>query len=173
MSLLLTRDEIISKIDLNKVNWVNRYSTNCYAYALGLDVPQYEIGDYVYAPGVMSSSPIFLPDYRVFTLDMLVKNLYRDFKYLGIEHRIINPDDKISEDEWKIALFVTLAYFNSKEKIDDYHFLRQREDGTWYHKNGFEGIVSNRDRLFKEIIDPSDCKLNDRDYVRTLALKLH
>ena len=68
MSLKVLR----SLINVNKEGWDNVLYTNCYAYALGLDVPQYEICECAYAPGVMSSSQIFLPKYKVFTIDMLL-----------------------------------------------------------------------------------------------------
>lgn len=93
-----------SCIDLEKKEWINRYATNCYAYALGLDIPQYKIKKYAYTPGIISNSDIYLPSYDEFIYEDLIKNIYLDLKTLGIDFKEIDPTDKIEKNEWKIAI---------------------------------------------------------------------
>ena len=44
MSLL----ELRNSINLDKKNWKHIFTTNCYAYALGLDVREQNIKDFAY-----------------------------------------------------------------------------------------------------------------------------
>lgn len=166
--LKISLEQLRKMINVNKDNWVNNTSTNCYAYALGLDIPSYEITDYAYDPGVISNSKIYLPSYKFFTYDMLINNIYSDLDALGIDIREIMPLENISDEEWKIALF-TVGY---SDCLSDYHFLRQHEDNIWYHKNGFKGGISFRDFYGNIITNPLDCYFRSREYNKTFALKL-
>lgn len=166
--LKISLQNLRNMIDVNKTNWVNMDSTNCYAYALGLDIPNYNIIDYAYAPGVISNSSIFLPSYKLFTYDMLLNNIYSDLEALGVDIREIRPLDTISEEEWKIALFTVGDYGYLK----DYHFLRQHKDNIWYHKNGYRGTILPYDSNGIIIRNPEDCHFNRRCYDKTFALKL-
>lgn len=168
--LKITLQELRNSIDIQKNTWDSKYSTNCYAYALGLDIPQYQVKCCAYAPGVIANSKINLPSKRVFSYNDLITNLYLDFDALGIKFREINPLDKISYNEWKIALFIT--WYDEPELVVDYHFLRQHNDGIWYHKNGFEGEVSEYDNHRKIIINPEECFLRYRKYNKCLSLTL-
>lgn len=44
-------DELRRHIILNNCEWKNILTTNCYAYALGLDIPQEKIGNCAYELG--------------------------------------------------------------------------------------------------------------------------
>ena len=157
-----------SCIDLEKKEWINRYATNCYAYALGLDIPQSKINRYAYTPGIISKSNIYLPSCDEFIYEDLINNIYLDLKALGIDFREIEPNEEIEENEWKIAIFIARSY----GKIFDYHFLREHNDGTWYHKNGFNGDISNCDCNGDVITNPKDCYIPCRSYKKCLSLKL-
>lgn len=58
--LKISPQEIIAAIDLEKETWDNVNTTNCYAYALGLDVPQIEIKKYAYEPGIISNTNTYI-----------------------------------------------------------------------------------------------------------------
>ena len=160
--------EIRNLINLDKTNWINMTSTNCYAYALGLDVPEYKIANFAYIPGVMSQSDIFLPNFGLFTYDSLINNIYSDMEALKIEIKEINPLDDVSYDEWKVALFIT-KYYNL---LDDYHFLRQSKNGIWYHKSGYNGGIFMCDNHGKIITNPKESYFNCRTYNKCFSLKL-
>ena len=167
--LKMSLQELRSSIDIGKMEWTSGHNTNCYAYALGLDIPQYKIKYGAYEPGVIANSKIDFFSKEVFSYNDLINNLYLDFNALGIVFREISPLDKISSNEWKIALFIT--WYN-QNLLEDFHFLRQHNDGIWYHKNGFYGDVSNYDDHGKIITNPKKCFLKYREYNKCLSLTL-
>jgi len=168
LELKISLQNLRNAIDIEKSLWINTYSTNCYAYALGLDIPQYEIKDYAYAPGVIANSDIFLPSFRIFNYEDLINNIYLDLEALDIQFREISPLDDVNSNEWKIALFIT----KTDDGIEDYHFLRQHSDGFWHHKKGFGGMVSKYDCYGQIIENPEECDLGNRKYDKCLSLKL-
>lgn len=161
-------EQLRSCIDLEKKEWTNKHATNCYAYALGLDIPQSKINRYAYTPGIISNSNIYLPSSEDIDYEDLINNIYLDLKTLDIDFKEIEPTDKINSNEWKIAIFIAKSY----GKIFDYHFLRQHSDGTWYHKNGFSGDISNYDFQGQIITNPKECYIPCRTYKKCLSLKL-
>ena len=103
--LKMSLNEIRGKIQMYPENWVNMYSTNCYTYALGLDIRQSDICDYAYQPGTISETTnIFKSKY--FSYDMLIKGIESDLELLQIAYRNVEEDEKLALNEWKIALFV-------------------------------------------------------------------
>ena len=149
--LKMSLNEIRGKIQMYPENWVNMYSTNCYAYALGLDIRQSDICDYAYQPGTISETTnIFKSKY--FSYDMLIKGI----------------DEKLALNEWKIALFVDRDF----DKLVGFHFLRQKENGMWLHKQDFDGIFSKKDYCGNNIITPSSAELFPYIYKKCYALRL-
>lgn len=161
--------EISGKIKLYPESWDNIHTTNCYAYALGLDIPEYEICKGAYQPGTISTdfNPLIFNEY--FDYNTLIENLEKDLKMLDISYREVAPDEKLANNEWKISVFTENC---DNERIIDFHFLRQKSDGIWYHKNGFPGKISNKDRSGKIIIDPTKCYLAGYKYQKCYALNL-
>ena len=171
--LRISLQEIRNSIDIKKRDWINMDTTNCYAYALGLDIPQSEICDFAYVPGVISNSNKIIPPHKIFSYDTLLNNIYLDLNTLGIDFREINPLDDISMEEWKIALFVTKVYSDKGYVgLEDFHFLRQLRDGFWYHKGGYNGTITRLDSYSDEIVDPQECILENRTYKKCLSLRL-
>lgn len=165
--------ELRKMITLDKKHWENIFCTNCYAYALGLDIAEFEICDYAYAPGTISNSSKSLANQEIFKYSELIECLYSDFEALGISYREVLPQEEINADEWKIALFTTSAlYSNKPELLEDYHFLRQHPNTNWYHKNGWYNYPTIMDDKCKPITDPSKCYLDRREYRKVLSLKL-
>lgn len=170
--LKMSLQELREAINLRKSDWINIDNNNCYAYALGLDIPQVEIKNYAFVPGVISDSHIQIPPNKIFSYDVLLNNICLDLEALDINFREINPLDNVGVDEWKIALFITRAYYEEQLYLRDFHFLRQHSDGFWYHKDGYGGIVSKLDSYNREIINPETCFLSGRIYKKCLSLRL-
>lgn len=165
--LKMSLNEIRGKIQMYLENWVNMYSTNCYAYALGLDIRQSDICDYAYQPGTISETTnIFKSKY--FSYDMLIKGIESDLELLQIAYRNVEEDEKLALNEWKIALFVD-KYHGS---LIDFHFLRQKENGIWLQKNGYQGTISKRDHSDEVIVSPSSAELFPYIYKKCYALRL-
>lgn len=165
--LKMSLNEIRGKIQMYPENWVNMYSTNCYAYALGLDIRQSNICDYAYQPGTISETTnIFKSKY--FSYDMLIKGIESDLELLQIAYRNVEEDEKLALNEWKIALFVD-KYHGS---LIDFHFLRQKENGIWLQKKGYQGTISKRDHSDEVIVSPSSAELFPYIYKKCYALRL-
>ncbi len=166
--LKMSLEKIRNMIDVNKTTWQNIYTTNCYAYALGLDIPEKNICKYAYDPGTIGNSqnPLITP----FSYNVLVDNVLLDLEALRINYDFIKPTDEIDEDEWKISLYIPQIY--SLHDLDDFHFIRYRNNGYWYHKNGIKGYISNLDYYDQPIRNPITCDLNGYTYMDCLKLKL-
>lgn len=158
--------DIRNSINLEKENWLNNTTTNCYSYALGLDIPESDICKYAYDPGTIGGSnhPLYIP----FSYNNLIDNILLDLKALNIDYKFIKPTDSINNDEWKIAIYIPKIY--TLNYLDDFHFARLRKDNTWYHKNGF--IISNLDYYDQPIINPETCNMDPYLYMDCLKLKL-
>ncbi len=158
----LNPKELRKLIDLDKKDWENKQNTNCYAYALGLDVniPK------AFEPGEIGHSKTDLRNYNSFTYELLLDNIFTDLEALDIAYREIDPIEEIAPDEWKIALFTT----RNGEYIDDFHFMREHKDGIWYHKNGTR--IYNKTNLLFPIKNPKTVYLPGREYEKCLSLRL-
>lgn len=167
----LSINQIRQKIQIYPQSWFHIFSTNCYAYALGLDVKQSRIGEGAYSPGYISNIPKQLE--KPFTYEELIYGLEQDFNSLGICYREVEPNNPIKNGEWKIALF-TLTYFYGIYDIGlvDFHFLRQNSSGIWYHKVGFYSLPIKRDFEKKIITNPKTCNLGSYEYHKCYALSL-
>lgn len=160
-------------INLNNKKWKHRFTTNCYAFSLGLDVREHNIMTCAYIPGNIGNSNEKIQFTHCFTYQNLINNLYDDLLFMRIHFREINPLDIVDEDEWKIALLTTcLAYEDYIEYLEDFHFLRAGSDGIWYHKPGWYRGISNKDSNKKVITDPRKCYIKNMDYKMSLALKM-
>ncbi len=88
---------------------------NCYAYALGETEWMYVGG----SPNAVSS----------FDVDNVASMVMKDVKELGYSIRPIDSyDSLIFSDEYRIAL---------RTGEEDYHFMKQHNDGSWSHKPSF------------------------------------
>ena len=171
-------DEIKNKIILKEKYWVNIYSTNCYAFALGLDIPEKDM-PFAYQPGSIYChvNGVAYDDVRY---NRYEKNLLLDLEALELEHEEADPNENttinISYDEngnaiveysWLIALL-------KSEQRNDYHFLRKTPNGIWYHKQGWTGCPDcHNDSGTKILRDPTIKHLFYHDeYVNTYRLKL-
>ena len=161
----LDSTEYTKYCDLTKKSWKHAFTTNCYAFALGLDIAERLIKKDDYQPGTLTDHNLNM----YFTFEQLIECLTSDLDYLGIDYKEIDPSKKVEIDEWKIALFV--QYNSYMGLLSDFHFLRQI-DNIWYHKQGYYGLPTNKDSYNNLIIDPVDCYIYGEDYQKTYSLKL-
>lgn len=172
--LEISIDQIRQQIQVYPQSWIHLFETNCYAYALGLDIKQKQICPGAYAPGTISqTNEIFFQ--TKFSYDNLIDGIESDFNLLGIDYREGLPDEKIPNDMWKVALFVryekvlnisTWAFENTN-LLTDYHFIRANSNNIWTYKNGFSGHIERT----KEPIH-SNFHYDDYEYQKCYILRL-
>lgn len=181
MLTIESKNNIKKLINPFKKEWINVYDTNCYTYSLGLDAPLKEMKCmYLNIPGRFDNIDLKCP----FTLNELLYNLESDLRSIGISYIEVNPDFIINKDgfkkEWKIALMATRQYTRDFSQIyNDFHFLRQTENGIWTHKKGYRKEPTDIDSRYQEIKDPIKAIVetdgfysSDRyEYIKTYCLK--
>ena len=120
-----------SQPDLKKYDETNvRENTNCYSHALGLTLPFITF----YRVGAICERKPIDEDYQ--SIDEIVKLLYLDCKELNLKITESSLDENIEENEYKIALFVSI-YRNGHI---GYHFWRF-DDEVWTEK--YRGRIMN------------------------------
>lgn len=100
---------------------------NCYAYAMRMCM---NLDGYAIIPGFISRGNT--NDYRdtkEYTLDYFKE----DCEALGLKLFPTNLEEKINENEYKIAVYVKSGW--------DFHFARQDSNGEWSEKNGWRGPI--------------------------------
>lgn len=173
--LILCKNNTISNIKkLRKlVNpfkevWLNLKTTNCYAYALGLDVSVFDLDIEEYSLGFTTG---YIPKY--YTSEELLEYLIKDLDNLKIDFKFVNDYYKLGTKEWKMAIYGGQEY--TTDSFDDFHFLKQTENGIWIHKQGYYEKPSNLDNKNKIILSPKNCNIDtegiDYKYIKTLCLK--
>lgn len=145
-----------------KNTWINIENTNCYAFALGLDIPQEKICECAFDLGHMyryynQVKPKYIPH------DLL---LQYDFKTLELIYRESSINEPLGSQEWKIA------YFDTQYECG-FHFFRQTENGIWWHKFDYGFIPTCLDEDNKIIANPKDCNVDFRglNYQKCYTLK--
>lgn len=153
--------------------WKHNIMTNCYAYALNLDIPEICIKKGIYTPGNISGSYHDIAFEQLFTYDTFISNLYKDLEYLNIDYKKVDPDEKISVDEWKIAIYLLEFVKETKDEAAiylNYHFLKEK-NGEWSHKNWYRK-PSKIDSRKDIITDPRNANIENFTYYDTYKLKL-
>ncbi len=172
-NLYMSIDEIRNQIRFNCGRlWNNYLTTNCYAYALGIDIPEDKIINSAYQPGTIGSI-IFNIKENEFEKMSLEERIYADLEALNISYDECDQSEiscygfnkDFITNQWIIALFL------SNEEDWDFHFMRKSLDNKWWHKRGYNfEKPSNFDDNFETIYNPEKCKLNDYKYVKCLKL---
>lgn len=173
--LKMTLSEIRGQIQMYPENWINVSTTNCYAYALGLDIKEDDICLNAYQPGTISKFCERGVPNKYLTCSNLIKAIEKDLKGLNISYREIEPQELIALDEWKIALLVKEYYDHRmcKRLLSDFHFLRINRNGLWTHKVGYFAIPNEKDFTAQVIMNPRECDLGMYEYKKCYALKLN
>lgn len=62
---------------------------------------------------------------KQFTYASLIDGIFKDMESLGLEIREIKLDEKVLNNEWKIAFFTVFHLYEFySEWLSDFHFLR-------------------------------------------------
>ena len=173
------KDEIRSQIVLKEHHWQNIYTTNCYAFALGLDVPgnrhdyHFQLGDFYCNITGAKYSEVKENYTRLDRLKM-------DLDALELEPEEADPEEQtiinITYDENGneiVDYSWLIAYFYSSQR-GDYHFLRKAPNGVWWHKQGFDGVPNCHDGIWFNVIRDITSKplfFHDK-YIKTYRLRL-
>lgn len=168
-SLKLSSYEIKQLISLKEDYWENNFDTNCYAFALGLDIPENEIIYNAYQPGIIGSTIYGLPAKILINMSF-EERVFLDMRALKIQFNETLPSDETKykfiknsiEKTWIVALFS-----NNK----DFHFVRKSYDGKWYHKIGYFGKPTIYDSNHKIISGIESCTILDYQYVKSYKLQ--
>ena len=161
---------IRNNICTNKQVFDNIKTTNCYAFALGLDINKDEFNKLLFNPGVISNSPTILSKHSAFEYDELIQNIINDFNELMIKFEEIDYKEISKNDEWKIAIYLKYYKYRCTNLITDCHFLREI-NGIWYHKS-FNSYPTNLDSNNKIITDLESASIKDYEYKTCYKLKL-
>ena len=154
-------------IDVNNKEWKNLKTTNCYAYALGLDIPEYSIiKDAFSTIGMMaiSNDHEMTPEEKHYIPD--VERLKMDLDFLKIKYEEADPFELVKDNEWLIAYYncpFTPGY--------DFHFVRRNKDGIWTHKCGWKGGLSTVDDYDLPITDPKKAFFDFYVFEKCLKLR--
>jgi len=164
-------EDIRNNINLNKKIWIHNLTTNCYAYALGLDVKEKRIRQFAYMPGFIGKYYYWRDN---FTLTSVTNGIYADMDRLNIGIREVDPYEEIAKDEWIIALYVNMINKNNlqDDRICGFHFLRRMEDYNWTHKPNYKKPPTTKDNQGNIITDVYQCDLQDLEYQKSFCLKL-
>ena len=170
IKLKMSLEDIRKAIDVCKYwdAWKNMDSTNCYAYALGLDIEENSICYNAYQPGVISGRILNYSDLNNLDVEDILNGIYSDLNALGISYREVFPNARLSSGEWVIALLAS----RTGSKIDGFHFLRKNGGFLWYHKDGYDGIIKNTDNKGNHIFSPDKCYFKGMEYISSYSLKL-
>ena len=121
-----------------------KWSTNCYAFSLGLNVPEDNICDYAYRPGNIANNVIgtYVNSANIdATAREIGEFVSNDLKALGIKYEVFKDKDEyqyLRELEHPPGCWDILFFY--KYRTHDYHFVRVGRDGLLYHKMGWKCI---------------------------------
>ena len=149
-------------------NWKNILTTNCYAYAIGIDVPYNIICTAGYIPGIFSDRSI-LGD--IFTYKTFEYNLIKDLETLYISYKEVDPTYIAKDDEWKVSLYLKKSMI--PKCYIDFHFLKSIDNGIWESKSGYNNepnIIGDIDPINYRMVDN---KYRKYIYQKTLCLKMN
>lgn len=158
--LLMDYKSIRDSINLKEDYWNNIKTTNCYAFALGLDIPSGKLMSFgIESPYGVGNIGRFKFGYDYFDIYGLTfeERFFMDLDALGIQHREANQyekmDSKNNNLNWLIAMY-------RDTKTPDFHFLRKRSDNFWTHKLGRDGDISIVDSTGRLITNLDNAKFH-------------
>lgn len=166
--------EVKQLISLREEYWEYDFDTNCYAFALGLDVPEGEITKKAYQLGVIGAVVMEIPivELKKMTFE---ERLFLDLDALGIIHEEVSFDEcsgfKYVYDKRGRTTFIDTYWLISLfSSGDDFHFLRKSYNGKWWHKQGYFGCPTDLDSNKSVITNPEMCNIRGYEYVKTYKL---
>ena len=145
----------IDAIDINNKVWLNPCLTNCYAYALGIDL---NVGRRIIELGEISGF-----DYKLRNKNDLETALMMDSIRLNLNIERVDPDYEIKDNnKWLIAMYMTPFFYDQdiNQKEFDNHFLWKTKNDNWSHKIGNTSIITYKDDNGKKIDNPIDIDIS-------------
>lgn len=155
-------------ISLREDYWENDFDTNCYAFALGLDIPENEIMKDAYQLGVIGATVKQIP------MEVLKELTYEERLILDLEVLDINRQDSTINDSsgfWIGNNYIDTWWIISLlSNGKNFHFIRKNYDGIWYQKWGYFAPVTNLDFDKKIITNPNEANFGEYKLVKTYKL---
>ena len=133
-------ERIIKSINpVDYTAWVHKNSTNCYAYALGIDIPESKIGYLAFEPGsiALNKMNVAKDDLKwELRRRTLLEKLEMDFELLGLQYEFSSTEKpyEITETQDGIIRSWDLVLMDSPYGI---HFGWVNQDGVMLHKKGY------------------------------------
>ena len=119
--------------------WKNINTTNCFAFAMGLDIPEKSICRHAYCIGEIAISTGTknykeMPNYE--------SEFRGDLEALGIEYETSNDSGLLCDIDRREGRYIDVLFFQDLRNVwdTDFHFARYGKDGKLYHKMGYDGI---------------------------------
>lgn len=130
-------EEIRSNISLKEDYWEYDFDTNCYAFALGLDIGEYDICKNAYQPGVIYINATNKPISLLKNLS-IYERIQLDLKTLKIGYSEIGKNECWHKHigNYECIFWTILLFLNDNE----FHFARYNYDGKLYEKIGYFGF---------------------------------
>lgn len=163
--LKINQKELVKHIELKFDYWINRKETNCYAFALGFDIPERNIMNGAYKVGVIgfTKEGIDLSKINIYSYE---ERLIKDLKTLKLIYEETSPEE-IVKDDYKYTFFLISLLEHPK----DFHFLRKsKQDNTWWHKRGWEAMPNNIDDFDNIIVNPKNAVIGNYEYIKTYKI---
>ena len=169
--LNMSIEEINMRMKFNcRSFWYNLSTTNCYAYALGIDISENDIIKRAFQPGVIGSI-IFDIRPNLLLRMSLEDRIKTDLEALNISFNECSSFDFpfiLLEKDYKVYQWIVALFLG---KSGHFHFMRKSFDGDWWHKCGYHRERPiNCDINSKIINDPHDCNIGSYKYIKCLKL---
>lgn len=134
--------------DRKQLDWKNIFKTNCFAFAMCLDIPENNICDAAYNLGAIAVELKKYPKNYNYE-----ERLSSDIKALGLSYETSDEKEFYSEklNSSPGRYFDVLFFVDDNIYRPDFHFARYGKDGKLYHKRGF--YLPPEETTVKEIED--------------------
>lgn len=167
-NLRIDVDKIKDLISIREEYWEETFSTNCYAFALGLDEVEDEIAKNAYQLGVIGAIVKDIPIKELKNLSF-EERLALDMEVLGIKIEEASLEDtsdfwigKTHTDMWWIISLLSNG--------NNFHFIRKSYSGVWYQKWGYFAPVINFDYDRRIITNPNEANFGEYKIEKTYRL---
>lgn len=167
-NLKINFERIRDLISLREEYWEYTFSTNCYAFALGLDIPENDIVKNAYQLGVMGAIVKNISNDELKRLSFH-ERLALDLEALGIKMEECSIQDssdfsigKTHTDVWWIISLLSNG--------NNFHFIRKSYGGIWYQKWGYIAPVINYDFDKSIITNPNVANFGEYKIEKTYRL---
>lgn len=124
--------------------WKNIYSTNCLAFALGLDFPDPDNTRFFGRFYSISHPEAHFEEKEKIPPATFAMYFVDTCRILGLNCRRINSPDSAASDEYVMALWGMYSKVDNKRSTitktvyeHDYHIIRRNLGGKWVHKEGW------------------------------------